>query len=244
MHWNTFPLRLVAARKATPSILHLEFKRADGEDFQFVPGQFINIHFEHDGHPAHRSYSIANSPETADTIQIAVSPVKDGAATRLLFALEPGGLVTASGPYGRFVLRDDPAARYVLVGTGTGVTPYRAMLPELERRLHKGSRADLLLGVWNPDELLYGDDFLALAKRCDAFRFQACYSRAMPDAPRPFENRGYVQTRFDTLALDPGSDIIYLCGNPNMVDEAVEYLKGRGFAMKQLRREKYLSARS
>ena len=245
MHWITFPLRLEAARKVTPSILHLEFRRADGEAFDFVPGQFINVHFEHEGHPVHRSYSIANSPEVDDGVQIAVSPVQDGLATRLLFGLEPGDEVTGSGPYGRFVLRDDPPCRYVLAGTGTGVTPYRAMLPELERRLNTGHySADLLLGVWNPDELLYGGDFLAVAERCDRFRFHACYSRAMPDEQRAFENRGYVQSRFDKLGLDPQSDIVYLCGNPNMIDDAVENLKGRGFAMKQLRREKYLSARS
>jgi ferredoxin-NADP reductase len=244
MHWNTFPLRLEAARKVTPSILHLEFRRADGEAFDYVPGQFINVHFEHEGDPLHRSYSVANSPEATDTIQIAVSPVQDGLATRLLFGLAPGDEVTGSGPYGRFVLRDDPPCRYVLVGTGTGVTPYRAMLPELERRLLQGSQADLLLGVWNPDELLYGGDFLALAERCSAFRFHACYSRAMPESPRPFESRGYVQSHFDALGLDPASDVVYLCGNPNMIDEAVVNLKERGFTLKQLRREKYLSSKS
>lgn len=244
MHWNTFPLRLEAARKVTPSILHLEFKRADGEAFEFTPGQFINIHFEHDGHPVHRSYSVANSPEVADTIQIAASPVQDGLATRLLFGLKPDDEIAGSGPYGRFVLRDDPPCRYVLAGTGTGVTPYRAMLPELERRLDNGYSADLLLGVWNPDELLYGGDFLAVAERCDRFRFHACYSRAVSDEPQPFETRGYVQSRFAALDLDPESDIIYLCGNPNMIDEAMASLKALGFPSARLRREKYLSARS
>ncbi|MGH8494977.1 MAG: FAD-binding oxidoreductase [Gammaproteobacteria bacterium] len=245
MHWITFPLRLESARMVTPSILHLEFRRADGEAFEFVPGQFINIHFEHDGQPVHRSYSVANSPEGSDTIQIAVSPVQEGRATRLLFGLKPGDEVAGSGPYGRFVLRDDPPCRYVLAGTGTGVTPYRAMLPELERRLDTGDySADLLLGVWSPDELLYGSDFLAVAERCEKFRFHACYSRAEPADPQPFETRGYVQSRFGSLDLDPESDIVYLCGNPDMIDEAMVFLKARGFPTARLRREKYLSARS
>ncbi|CAN5362317.1 ferredoxin--NADP reductase [soil metagenome] len=243
MRWKTFPLRLESSRRVTPSILHLEFRRADGEPFEYVPGQFINIHFEHDDESLHRSYSVANSPEVADTIQIAVSPVQDGLATRLLFGLEPGGQIAASGPYGRFVLRGDPSCRYVLAGTGTGITPYRAMLPELERRLQAGYSADLLLGVWNPDELLYGSDFIAVAERCDRFRFHACYSRAMPDEPQPFETKGYVQSRFAELDLDPESDIVYLCGNPNMIDEAMVDLKAKGFPTVRLRREKYLFSR-
>jgi NAD(P)H-flavin reductase len=53
-----------------------------------------------------------------------------------------------------------------------------------------------------------------------------------------------VQSHFDALGLDPASDVVYLCGNPNMIDEAVVNLKERGFTLKQLRREKYLSSKS
>ena len=40
---------------------------------------------------------------------------------------------------------------------------------------------------------------------------------------------------------DAGTDIAYLCGNPNMVDACVEALKGHGLPMKHIRREKYVS---
>lgn len=243
MAFKTFPLRVEKTEKVTPNILCLGFRREDGEPFSYQPGQFINIHFETDGEPTHRSYSVANAPDAGGLIEIAISPVSGGKATDFLFALRPGDQVQGSGPYGRFVLKEDPPCRYILVGTGTGITPYRAMLPELARRIDGGTATvHILLGVWRRDELLFGKDFEAFAGAHQGARFQACYSREMPADARAWETRGYVQGQFDHLGLDPQQDVVYLCGNPNMVDEAAAYLKDRGFPVKRIRREKYVSA--
>jgi ferredoxin-NADP reductase len=171
--------------------------------------------------------------------------VEGGFATVKLQGLNPGDMVEASGPYGRFVLRDDPPCRYLLVATGTGVTPYRAMLPRLREMLAAGDyRVDLLLGVRTPSELLYGDDFKAMAADYENFSFHACYSRTAPEVPSAWECQGYVQTRLADLGVSPETDIAYLCGNPGMVDEAADFLKAAGFGIKSIRREKYLSART
>jgi NAD(P)H-flavin reductase len=83
-----------------------------------------------------------------------------------------------------------------------------------------------------------------MARRHPHFRFRACYSREFPDAPEPWERRGYVQTHFDSLALDPARDVIYLCGNPDMIDQAMEQLRALNFPTRNLRREKYLPSRT
>jgi ferredoxin-NADP reductase len=44
------------------------------------------------------------------------------------------------------------------------------------------------------------------------------------------------------LKPDPKKDIVYLCGNPDMIDTAVERLKAIGFDNTNLRREKYVSS--
>jgi ferredoxin-NADP reductase len=243
MAFPTFPVELAWKRHVTPHVWHLGFRRADGEALSFVAGQFVNVHFETPEGGTHRSYSVANPPEAGNGFEIAVSPVPGGLATQAFGALEPGETVAVSGPYGRFVLRDDPPCRYLLVGTGTGITPYRAMLPELVRRLEDGFRAHVVLGVWRREELLFGKDFLALAEARDDFRFTGCYSREMPDDVADWERPGYVQTLYSQLELDPASDVVYLCGNPGMIDESMEILKSLGFESRQLRREKYLSAR-
>ncbi|MBT8143058.1 MAG: ferredoxin--NADP reductase, partial [Gammaproteobacteria bacterium] len=147
MAWKTFPIKVVEIGMVTPSVLVLTFARADGERLEYAAGQFINIHFEHEGTPIHRSYSVANTPGS-DSFQIAISPVEGGRATKLLFGLKIGDVIEGSGPYGRFVLRDDQPCRYIMAATGTGVTPYRAMLPLLEQRIEQGFKIDILLGVW------------------------------------------------------------------------------------------------
>lgn len=239
-----FPLRLESSGKLTPHVLRLTFSRGEGQSLEFVAGQFVNIHFEAGGQALQRSYSIASPPGMSKTIEIAVSPVVGGKATELLFGLRPGDEVTASGPYGKFTLRDDPPCHYVLVGTGTGIAPYRAMLPTLSDRLAGGDYSvSLLLGVWNRAELLYGDEFMEFSRCHDHFDFQACYSREFPEAPAVHEYSGYVQARFPDMGLDAEKDIVYLCGNPGMIDEATAWFKQRDFPTTSLRREKYLPAR-
>src|SRR5690348_2273426 len=132
-----FQLELADSHMLAPGVRHLAFRRADGAPFKFTPGQFIQIHFNYDdGKPTKRSYSVGTPAEDAevDRLELAVSYVDGGAATKLLGNLEHGGTVEASGPYGRFCLMDDDAnQRYVLIATGTGITPYRAMLPTIEK---------------------------------------------------------------------------------------------------------------
>ncbi len=242
---NTFPLTLDNSLELTPTVRQFAFRRADREPFEFTAGQFINLHWDREGHRTHRSYSVVTQPGSSDVIEIAVAPVEGGFATEKLFGLKPGDMVEGSGPYGRFVLRDDPPCRYLLVATGTGVTPYHSMLPELEQLLGQdGHSVELLLGVRSRQELLYADAFRDLAGRNERFRFRACYSRELPADAEEWESEGYVQHRFAALEPDPERDIVYLCGNPNMVDEAVEMLKEKGFGVRQVRREKYLSARN
>jgi NAD(P)H-flavin reductase len=119
------------------------------------------------------------------------------------------------------------------------------MLPRLRELLATGDyRVDLLLGVRGPDELLYGEEFRAMAETHENFSFHACYSRADPAVASPWECRGYVQSRLADLGVSPDVDIAYLCGNPDMVDAAAEFLKAAGFGIKSVRREKYLSART
>ena len=62
------------------------------------------------------------------------------------------------------MLKDDPSCRDVLVATGTGVTPYRSMLPELSERIAAGYSVELFLGVRNKPELLFGADFEQMAE--------------------------------------------------------------------------------
>ena len=233
-----------------PSVGHYQFVRDDGQPLDFVPGQFIQVHFRYaDGTPAKRSYSLATIHDHAlgpgEAVEIAVSYVPGGAATALFEGLPEGGHVEASGPFGRFCLMPgDRNARYLLIATGTGVTPYRSMLPQLRSLMaERGVEVVLLQGARTPAELLYGDEFRAFADAHPGFRYVPCLSRELPLDPHPDVRHGYVQQHLGEFAPDAARDVAYLCGNPDMVDACFEALKGFGLPVPQIRREKYVSSK-
>ena len=235
-----------------PRVGHYVLARDDGQPLDFRPGQFIQVHFTGaDGAPRRRSYSLATRHDHAlgpgEAVEIAVSYLPGGAATALFEALEVGGQVQASGPYGRFCLvPGDSNRRYLLIATGTGVTPYRSMLPDLARLMaERDLEVVLMLGARSPAELLYGEEFRAFADQHPGFRFVPCFSRELPGPDSPHAHadvrQGYVQQHLGEFAPDPASDIAYLCGNPDMVDACFDALKEQGFGPARIRREKYVS---
>ena len=239
-----FELTLVSSRPLAPAVRHYRFVRSDGARQPFIPGQFVQVHFEHEGVLLRRSYSIATPAEDgADEVELAVSFVPGGAATALFENLAPGDRIQATGPNGRLVLQDaDANQRYLLIATGTGVTPYRSMLPLIRRRIaERGQRFVLLFGARSPVELLYGEEFADFAAATPGFEFRPCFSRRGYEPPQPWQRSGYVQEALAELAPLPQQDIAYLCGNPNMVDAAFEALKGYGLPIPHIRREKYIS---
>ncbi len=245
-----FPLKLVGRRMLAPTVGHYQFVRDDGQPLDFQPGQFIQVHFEYaDGSAAKRSYSLATIHDHAlgpgEAVEIAVSFVSGGAATALFEGLDIGRHVTASGPFGRFCLQaGDDNGRYLLIATGTGVTPYRSMLPQLRQAMcERGAEVVLLQGARTPAELLYADDFRAFADANPGFRYLPCLSRELPANPHPDVRQGYVQQHLAEIAPDPARDIAYLCGNPLMVDACFEALKAAGLPAPRIRREKYVSSK-
>jgi ferredoxin-NADP reductase len=242
MQVNTFPIVLEDSFMASPQVKHFIFKRLQAPAFDFLPGQFITIHFELEGKILRRSYSIANIPQQDNRIEFAAGYVEGGPGTNLLFNLKPGDSIHVNGPFGRLVLKEDDPKRYILVATSTGVTPYRAMLDELKKRLNADPTLQVVIlqGVQKREDVLYKDEFLHFAQH-PRVTFRAHLSRNQEKDLELHERCGYVQHSFPELNLNPEQDLIYLCGNPGMIDEAFSYLKDIGFAMQQIIREKYIS---
>ena len=244
-----FTLTLVSRRDLAATVAHYAFVRADGQALPFLPGQFIQIHFEAaDGTPLKRSYSLATILDPAvpadARVEFAVSFVPGGSATSLFENLRPGDTLQATGPFGRMHLQPgDRNRRYLLIGTGTGITPYRAMLRQLEQAMaERGAEVLLLQGARGPAELLYGDEFRAFADAHPRVRYVPCFSRQLPAQPHPDVREGYVQQHLAEFTPDAAGDIAYLCGNPDMVDACFQALAEAGFGPARIRREKYVSS--
>lgn len=247
----TFELTLESAKQLTPSVYQLAFRMPAGEPMEFIPGQFINLYFEHEEKRHSRSYSIASIPHSSNQmtsyqsplVEVAISHIPGGLASESLKNLAPGQAQTAAGPVGRLVLKDEEKPkRYILVGTGTGIAPYRAMIPVLEKRLNEDQELEvmILFGIRNPTERFYTDDFEALAARNPRARFYTCYSQEVVKDPSPYEWNGRVTHYLKELTFDPANDIVYLCGNPAMIDDAFVLLQEAGFDHKNVKREKYV----
>lgn len=245
---KNFSIVLKSAVLIAPYVKHFVFQ-CEKQDFSYIPGQFITIHFEHAGKTLRRSYSIASIPgETAHCIEFAAGYVKNGPASELLFNLNPGDTLNVTGPFGRLILKEgkeNQPKRYIFVSTSTGVTPFRAMLKTLSERFaaDAGLRVVLLEGVQYRRDALYSDDFLSFAEKNESFKFYACYSREEDKDLKSHERQGYVQSLFPSLNLNPEEDVVYLCGNPGMIDEAFLSLKEKGFDVKSIFREKYISSK-
>lgn len=243
MQVKTFPITLENTKMLSSTVRHFSFRSP--EVFNYIPGQFITMHFEHQGKILRRSYSIANVPANNNCIEFAATYVTDGPGTQILFNLKPGDQIQVNGPFGRLTLKEQVPERYVLIATGTGVTPYRAMRKMLQQRLdeYPQLRVVVLLGVQTCPDILYEAEFLEWAAKSPKFSFHAHVSREDDSTIlADHQVRGRVQLAYEQLALNPVTDIIYLCGNPAMIDESFEYFKQHGFSTQQIIREKYISS--
>ncbi|MBI2785824.1 MAG: ferredoxin--NADP reductase, partial [Legionella longbeachae] len=243
MQINTFPITLKESFMISSKVKHFIFNCELSPQFNYLPGQFITIHFEHQGKILKRSYSIANAPKQDNLIELAAGYFENGPGTELLYNLKPGDTIQASGPYGRLIIKDELPGRYILVATSTGITPYRAMLYELGSLMeqHPELQVVILQGVQRREEILYANEFQNFAQKYPQVLFRPYLSRQATEELNENEYSGYVQHAFPSLNLNPQQDVVYLCGNPGMIDEAFNSLKEQGFAMQQIIREKYIS---
>ncbi len=216
----------------------------------FIPGQFANLAMpsgddwdtEH-GKAVRRAYSIASSPGQ-DALEFFIRRVDDGELTPSLFNLQPGHAVHLDQRIaGHFTLEGaQPAEDLVLVGTGTGVAPYRPMVLQ-EGVFERFGRVILLYSDRYVHDLGYIEEFEALAKKNDRFHFFPTITGDVPESDWA-GLRGRVQTfltqeayeRLTGKPLTPDRAQVYLCGNPKMVIDVQASLEGYGF-VKHKKRE-------
>lgn len=225
----------------SPRVKHIALQ---GPIKDFIPGQFITVHFNRDGRDYRRSYSIASIPGRDHTLDFAASYVEHGPGSEYLFALKTGDSVQVSGPFGRLILKEEPVKRLFLLATGTGITPYRAMLPALSEAIDQFDiKVCIAQGVQLRTDALYSEDFLAWSQQHPLnAEYRSYLSREdLSHAKADHEYSGYVQQSLANATVE--GDIIYLCGNPLMIDAAFAQLQASGFASSQIRREKYISSK-
>ncbi|MEW5887632.1 MAG: benzoyl-CoA 2,3-epoxidase subunit BoxA [Pseudomonadota bacterium] len=209
--------------------------------FPVLEGQTIGIippGTDDNGRPHHvRLYSVA-SPRDGErprynNLSLTVKRVTEdhdgrpvrGVASNYLCDLRKGDQVKVVGPYGTsFLMPNHPGSSLLMVCTGTGSAPMRAMTERRRRRigLKEGGELMLFFGARAPGELPYFGPLMKLPK--DFIDINLAFSR-LPGKPKQ-----YVQDLIRARAADVARLIrdddcyIYICGLKGMekgVDEAL-----------------------
>jgi benzoyl-CoA 2,3-epoxidase subunit A len=211
-----------------------------GAAFPVLEGQTIGIvppGTDAGGRPHHvRLYSVA-SPRDGErprynNLSLTVKRVTEdhdgkpvrGVASNYLCDLGKGDEVTVVGPYGAsFLMPNHPGSSILMVCTGTGSAPMRAMTERRRRRigLREGGELMLFFGARSEGELPYFGPLQKLPK--DFIDINFAFSRI------PGEPKQYVQDRIRARGADVARLIgdpschVYICGLKGMeqgVDEA------------------------
>jgi ferredoxin-NADP reductase len=225
--------RLVESHDIGREVKHFTFDVPEVQELPYTPGQFVSFTGIFDGREITRAYSTA-SPANGNRFELCLNRVQDGFFSPHLFAMQPGDTVEMTGPLGYFTWRQ-PVRTSVLVGTGTGVAPFRGML---QSYLRSGGDAEvtLIFGVRFEESLLYRGEFEEMAASFPNFRFWPTLSR--PTATWTGRT-GHVQKHvFEAIAGRRDVDV-YICGMKAMVDDLRQQLKASGMDRKQIIFEKY-----
>lgn len=216
-----------------PEVRHFTFEVPEVSELHFKAGQFVSLKETLNGKKITRPYSIASLPDD-NRFELCLNLVHEGVFTPYLFSLKPGDSVEMSAPLGFFTIRD-PTREALFVATGTGIAPFRAMVPEYLSD-PAANQLTLLFGVRHERTIYYRGDFEALAQSYPNFRFWPTLSRAEPTWTG---RTGHVQIHLMEAIGDRRDLDVYICGLKAMVDDVRAILKSLGFDRKQLIFEKY-----
>jgi CDP-4-dehydro-6-deoxyglucose reductase, E3 len=215
-------------------VLRLKLKVDTQLPFHFEPGQYVSLHQKEAGQERIRHFSIASLPGADNCIELcvgeAVPVAREGA-----IGLRPGEHVRVSSPGGSFRLAEPLDGDLLFIATGTGISPFR---PMILRALEAGSReiVTLLFGVRTEADILFREEFAALAAREPRFRFLPTLSRPEPGWQGL---TGHVQTHLvKTLGGRTRLDV-YLCGRKEMIQATRALLATSGIASSRIYYEKY-----
>jgi len=210
------PCRVEKLEKPAPDVAVIGLRLPMNENFRFLAGQYIDFLLK-DG--KRRSFSLATRPETAGVtaLEIHVRHTPGGVFTDHVFEkLKVRDLLRFEGPLGSFYLREDSDKPIVMVASGTGFAPIKAMCEAaFEKNL---ARPITLYWGCRARRDLYMLDVPQQWSRPN-FRFVPVLSDPTPEC-RWRGRTGFVHRAVMEDFPDLSGVEVYACGAPVMVDAA------------------------
>lgn len=218
-----FPARIDSIDHPAADVARVRMKVPRQARFSYAAGQYVEIQI---GDGATRCYSLATPPDPlAQQIELHVRLVPGGAFSGRFFGdLAPGDVLHLRAPHGSFAMDLADTRPAVLVVTGTGFAPAKALV---ETAIAAGSRRPMALywGGRRPEDLYMAD----LCRRWEALlnlRFVPVLSAAGEDWQEG--HRGYVQDAVLADCPDLSGHEVFACGGAAMVEAARSRFMHRG----------------
>jgi CDP-4-dehydro-6-deoxyglucose reductase len=213
------PSRVLSIDKPTADVAVLKLQLPANQNLQYRAGQYVEFILR-DG--ARRSYSMANAPHllgTPPAIELHIRHMPGGKFTDHVFgAMKEKDILRMEGPFGSFFLREASEKPLVLLASGTGFAPIKALIEHMEFKgitrpavLYWGcrSKADLYLHEWAE----------AAAARLPHLRYVPVLSEPKPEDGWTGRT-GFVHQAVMADLPDLSGHQVYACGAPVMVESA------------------------
>jgi len=223
------PVRVAALARLSHDVMQLRLQLPATDTFRYHAGQYIEFILK-DG--ARRAYSMANAPHTlqpgAPAVELHIRHMPGGRFTDHVFgALKEREILRVEGPFGSFFLREDSDKPIVLVASGTGFAPVKALLEHMQ---HKAVDRPVALywGGRRPRDL-YLDDWVRQHQAAlPQLRYVPVVSEALPEDGWSGRT-GFVHQAVLQDFADLSGHQVYACGAPVVVDAArASYCAERG----------------
>ena len=214
------PLRIAALRHDTADAVVLTFDVPDAlrQAYRFIPGQFLTLRADIDGHDIRRSYSICSAPHEA--LRVGIKRVEGGAfSTWANTALKSGDTLQVMTPDGRFGLVPDPRAARNLAAfvAGSGITPVLSLMKSL-LTAEPNSRFFLFCGNRSTDSIMFRSEIEDLKDRFLA-RLSVFHVLSREEQDIPVLNGHLDADKLRALQpMLPKIDHAFVCGPQPMIE--------------------------
>ncbi|MDL2339151.1 MAG: CDP-6-deoxy-delta-3,4-glucoseen reductase [Pseudomonadota bacterium] len=236
------PARVMSIDKPAADVAIVKLQLPASEALCYHAGQYIDVLLR-DG--ARRSYSMANAPHTQGDkpwIELHIRHLPGGLFSDQVFgAMKEKDILRLEGPFGSFFLREESPKPIVLLASGTGFAPIKALIEQL--RFKGGDRpVALYWGCRARADLYLHDWALEAASQMPQLRYVPVLSEALPS--EGWSGRtGFVHRAVMADWPDLSGHQVYACGAPVMVDSAQrDFTEGCGLPTDEFYSDAFFSA--
>jgi CDP-4-dehydro-6-deoxyglucose reductase, E3 len=237
------PCRVASLEKVAPDVIVLKLQLPANEKLLYLAGQYVEI-IMRDG--TRRQYSMGCAPPLAEQIELHVRHMPGGKFTDGLFGLstpvmKERDILRFEGPLGTFFLREDSDKPIVLLASGTGFAPIKAVL---EQAFMKGTVRPMTLywGGRRPHDLYMNELCIKWATEHPSFKYVPVVSDALPEDA--WQGRtGFVHKAVMTDFPDLSGHQVYACGAPIVIDSAQrEFVESCGLSSDEFYADSFVTA--